>query len=90
MIEAIVMMLAIGAALGIILGIASKVFYVAQDNRIEDVTALLPGYNCGGCGYPGCSGLAEALVGKEAEVTLCKPAKPEQREQVNEYLAKLG
>ena len=34
---------------------------------IEEVTALLPGYNCGSCGFPGCSGLAEALVNGEVK-----------------------
>lgn len=90
MVESIVMMLAVGGALGAILGISSKVLYVAPDTRVEDVTALLPGYNCGGCGFPGCNGLAEALVASEAEVTACKPAKPEQRDQVNEYLKNLA
>lgn len=89
MVESIIMMLAVGSVLGAILGLASKVFYVEVDTRVEDVTTLLPGYNCGGCGYPGCSGLAEALVDKKAEVTACKPAKPEQRDQVTQYLKNL-
>ncbi len=86
MIESIIMMIIVGGVLGAILGIASKVLYVAPDTRVEDLTELLPGYNCGGCGYPGCNGLAEALVNSEADVTACKPAKPEQRDRVNEYL----
>ncbi len=90
MIESISMMVVVGGVLGAILGVASKVLYVEPDTRVEDVTALLPGYNCGGCGYPGCAGLAEALVGNEAEVNACKPAKPEQKEKVNEYLSNMG
>ncbi len=38
-----------------------KYFKVEADVRVEKVTSLLPGYNCGGCGFPGCSGMAEAL-----------------------------
>ena len=68
MINAVISMFAIGGVLGIILGISSKVFHVEEDTRVADVTALLPGYNCGGCGFPGCSGFAAALVDGEAKV----------------------
>ncbi len=86
MINSIISMLVIGLILGAVLGVASIVFYVKVDNRVEDVIALLPGYNCGGCGYPGCAGLADALVKGEASVTLCKPSKPAQKEVINQYL----
>ena len=86
MIKAIVMMLVVGAVLGIVLGISAKVFYVKPDTRVEDITKMLPGYNCGGCGYPGCAGMAEALVNKESEVTSCKPSKPEAKEAIKQYL----
>ena len=86
MIKAIIMMLVVGAVLGIVLGISAKVFYVKPDTRVEDITKMLPGYNCGGCGYPGCAGMAEALVNKESEVTSCKPSKPEAKEAIKKYL----
>ena len=86
MIKAIIMMLVVGAVLGIVLGISAKVFYVTPDTRVEDITKMLPGYNCGGCGYPGCAGMAEALVNKESEVTSCKPSKPEAKEAIKQYL----
>ena len=86
MIKAIIMMLVVGAVLGIVLGISAKVFYVKPDTRVEDITKMLPGYNCGGCGYPGCAGMAEALVNKESEVTYCKPSKPEAKEAIKQYL----
>ena len=86
MIKAIIMMLVVGAVLGIVLGISAKVFYVKPDTRVEDITKMLPGYNCGGCGYPGCSGMAESLVNKESEVTSCKPSKPEAKEAIKQYL----
>ena len=86
MIKAIIMMLVVGAVLGIVLGISAKVFYVKPDTRVEDITKILPGYNCGGCGYPGCAGMAEALVNKESEVTSCKPSKPEAKEAIKQYL----
>ncbi|MFV0551722.1 MAG: (Fe-S)-binding protein [Anaerorhabdus sp.] len=90
MIEAIVMMLVTGAVLGAVLGFANKIFYVEPDTRVDDVTAMLPGYNCGGCGFPGCGGLAEALVDGKANVVLCKPSKQEAKDQINEYLANIA
>ena len=86
MIKAIIMMLVVGAVLGIVLGISAKVFYVKPDTRVEDITKMLPGYNCGGCGYPGCAGMAEALVNNESDVTSCKPSKPEAKEAIKQYL----
>lgn len=46
----------------VVLYVCSKKFAVYEDPRLGQVTALLPGANCGGCGYPGCSGMASALV----------------------------
>ena len=66
MIPAILLMLGIGATCGIVLSLASKVFYVYEDPRIAQVENNLAGANCGGCGYAGCSAAAEAIVsGKE-------------------------
>ena len=46
----------------VILYVCSKKFAVKEDPRLAQVAELLPGANCGGCGFPGCSGLADALV----------------------------
>ena len=85
-IVAVIMMLVLGAVLGLGLGVADKYLKVEADVRVEKVTSLLPGYNCGGCGYAGCAGFAAALVSGEAEVVLCKPSKPDQKTAINEYL----
>jgi len=61
----------LGLVFGLILSIASKVFYVETDPRLDQLNACLPGANCGGCGYPGCSGYAEAVFKGEAEIGLC-------------------
>ena len=45
-----------------VLYVISKKFAVHEDPRIGQVAELLPGANCGGCGFPGCSGMADALV----------------------------
>jgi NADPH-dependent glutamate synthase beta subunit-like oxidoreductase/NAD-dependent dihydropyrimidine dehydrogenase PreA subunit len=64
-------MLALGAACGSILGIASKVFYVYEDPRIAEVEGYLAGGNCGGCGYVGCAAAAAAVVGGKAKPSVC-------------------
>lgn len=52
----------IGAISAVILYFVSRKFRVYEDPRIDLVTEILPGANCGGCGYPGCQGFAEACV----------------------------
>ena len=58
----IIALCAIGIISAIILYFVAQKFKVEEDPRIDIVEGLLPGANCGGCGYPGCRGLAEAAV----------------------------
>lgn len=51
-----------GLVAAVILYFVSQKFKVVEDSRIGDVEAVLPGANCGGCGFPGCHGMACALV----------------------------
>lgn len=60
-----------GILIGFFLGIAGEKLKVEVDPREEAITEVLPGNNCGGCGYAGCSGLAAAIVKGEAEVGGC-------------------
>ena len=59
---AVIVLGAIGLVAAAVLYLCSKKFAVKEDPRIGEVAALLPQANCGGCGFPGCSGLADALV----------------------------
>ena len=52
----------VGLIIGIMLGIAGKVFSVEVNEKEQAVRDALPGNNCGGCGYPGCDGLAKAIA----------------------------
>ena len=62
---------ALGLIFGAILAYASKKFAVDVDERVESIIEVLPGANCGGCGFPGCGGLANAIVeGKAAVLSL--------------------
>ena len=84
---AVLVLAGLGLILGIGVAIASKVLHVKEDKRVEEVTKMLPGYNCGACGHPGCSGMAEALVsGEETNPAKCKPSKKDRVDQIVAYL----
>lgn len=77
MILAIIAVTAIGLVCGIALALGARFFSVQEDPRIGQVTDLLPGANCGGCGFAGCAGYAAALVGGRAEANRCPSCNPE-------------
>ncbi len=60
-----------GLFIGVFLGVAGKKFAVEVDETEAAILAELPGNNCGGCGYPGCAGLAEAIAKGEAMYNRC-------------------
>jgi RnfABCDGE-type electron transport complex B subunit len=64
----------LGLVVGIGLALASKIFYVYVDPKIVAVDDVLPGANCGGCGLPGCSANAEAIVAGNASPNSCVAA----------------
>lgn len=71
---AIILMGGLGLLVGIGLAAASKIFYVYVDPKIVAVEDVLPGANCGGCGLPGCSANAEAIVAGKASPNSCVAA----------------
>lgn len=81
---------AVAAGAAMILFFVAKKFKVDEDPRIDEVLELLPGANCGGCGYPGCRGLAEALVkaADEGDISslFCPPGGSETMTEVGKYL----
>ena len=83
---AVIVLGTLGVLLGVILGFADKFLRVEIDSRVETVNSLLPQFNCGACGFPGCMGLAEAIVAQEGHVSDCKPIKPEGKEAIYEYI----
>ena len=68
---AVAVVCAISLVVGIVLGIAEKVFRVDVNEKEEKVRELLPGSNCGGCGYAGCDALAHAIAEGEAPASAC-------------------
>ena len=84
----IISLCAIGVVSAVILYFVAQKFKVEEDPRIDIVEGLLPGANCGGCGYPGCRGLAEAAVKSETmEGILCPVG---GAETMNKVAAALG
>jgi Na+-translocating ferredoxin:NAD+ oxidoreductase subunit B len=64
-------MFAMAVILSYVLGWANKAFHVEVDARITSIIDVLPGANCGGCGFVGCGDYAEAIVNDGAEVKKC-------------------
>jgi len=77
---------AVGLFLGALLAFASIVFRIDKDERIDKICDLLPGANCGGCGYTGCSALAEAIVLKGESATKCNLITDEKNKIVCEMM----
>lgn len=86
MTEALIVMGSMGLVIGIGLAAASKIFYVYVDPLILAVDDVLPGANCGGCGLPGCSANAEAIVAGKAAPNSCVAAGPEVAEAIADIL----
>jgi Na+-translocating ferredoxin:NAD+ oxidoreductase subunit B len=77
---------ALGALLALIIGVAAKAFAVESDPRIETVTDMLPGANCGGCGYAGCADFGKAVVEAKATPGQCPVASDEDSARISDYL----
>lgn len=61
----------VGIIVGFGLGIFGEKFQVEVDEREAAIREVLPGNNCGGCGYPGCDGCAKAINEGTAPITAC-------------------
>lgn len=57
----VILVVIVGLIAGIILTIAAKVFFVPVDETVAKIREVLPGANCGACGYAGCDDYAAAL-----------------------------
>lgn len=69
----IIVFAVLGAVAGILLTVASKVFEVKVDERIEAVNEALPQVNCGACGFSGCADYAAAVVKNGVATNMCRP-----------------
>ncbi len=85
-IRALIPLAIFGLVFGVLLGIASKVFKVKVDKRIEAVKEALPGANCGACGHMGCSAFAEAIVNDKEAPNKCLVATEDTVSKIGEIL----
>lgn len=76
----------LGLVFGVVLAIASKIFEVEVDPKITKIRELLPGANCGACGFPGCDGMANAMASGNAPSNGCPVANSDAVEKISEIL----
>ncbi|MBN2420371.1 MAG: RnfABCDGE type electron transport complex subunit B, partial [Deltaproteobacteria bacterium] len=86
MIQALLLMAGLGAFCGLVLSVASRIFYVYEDPRIERVQDWLAGANCGGCGFAGCSAAAIAVVAGKAPANVCIVSGEESTHKIAEIM----
>lgn len=87
MVTAILVLLGLALAFGLILGFAAIRFKVKSDPVVDKIDALLPQTQCGQCKYPGCRPYAEAIAKGEAEINQCVPG---GQQTINELADLLG
>ena len=75
-----------GVLMGLFLAFASKKFEVEVDPKVEAILAILPGANCGACGYPGCAGYATGVALEGAKMTLCAPGGPKVAAKIGDIM----
>lgn len=79
---AIISLTGLGMLLGLLLGVAGKYLTVESSPIVDELEGMLPGSQCGQCGYPGCRPAAEALAKGNAPATLCPPGGSALAEQI--------
>ena len=83
---AVVTMSSLGLLFGSLLAIAAGKFAVEVDPRVEQILDILPGSNCGACGYPGCEAAAEVIAEGKAAVDACIAGGSEVAEEIGKVL----
>lgn len=84
---AIISLTGMGLTFGFLLGAAARRFKVEDNPLLDEIERLMPGSQCGQCGYPGCRPAAEALVAGNAPPTLCPPGGKALAEQLANLLS---
>lgn len=85
-IQAVLVVGITGLIFGIILSIASVIFAVKKDERIDLIEDALPGANCGACGFAGCSAYAGEIVNNGAAINLCSVGKSPVAKRISEIM----
>ncbi len=88
MIESIISLSLIGLVFGAVLAFASIKFAVEEDPKVVAVKDVVPGANCGACGFAGCSAFAEAVVAEKADIAACIPGGADCCAEIADILGK--
>ncbi len=88
MITSILILTLIGSLLGLLLSAVNHFLPYTEDPLLAQVAQLLPGTQCGQCGYAGCNQAAAALIDGKAALTLCPPGGPSMARQLAEKLGR--
>lgn len=83
---AVIILGGIGVVFATLIALVNRSFWVWEDPRIDTVTEMLPGSNCGACGEPGCRAFAEALVGGRIQPSACTSMGAAEVQAVADYL----
>jgi len=76
----------VGTFFASMIALARKKLYVWEDPRIDEVNAMLPGANCGACGFAGCRAFAEQLIAGATEPAVCTVASADDRTDIAAFL----
>jgi electron transport complex protein RnfB len=86
MLQAVVWIAGVGLLLGLLIGIANKFFEVKEDPLVIAVYDLLPHFNCGACGTPGCLANAKEIVFNNQPLESCKPGNQQMRNTIKKVM----
>jgi len=84
--EATLFLAALAGFLSVMLVVAARRFSVEEDPLVGQVNEILPQYNCGACGFPGCAGFAGHLVASRDPAAVCIPGGPELARRIGALL----
>lgn len=83
---ALAVVASVGLVLSILLALVIRTFGVKEDENTKRIREILPGINCGACGFKGCSDYAEAISNGTAKPNLCIPGASAVTEEISEIL----
>lgn len=83
---AIGFLLGLTSTLAVVLAVANSRLKIFEDPRIDEVQGILPGSNCGACGFPGCRMFAEKVVAGDVQPSGCTVGGPDTAGAVADYL----
>lgn len=84
----VLIFIGLGLVTGVLLSVFSKMFAVKTDEKVEKIVSVLPGLNCGVCGYKGCENYANEMVHNNAHTNKCVPGGDEASKKISEILGK--